>query len=64
MPQKKTVLLATWSEDETQYCEECEDDIQTFHGLILFQNAEVYEPTTEERDLYFSFLGREVEEST
>ncbi|MBC2165974.1 DUF1033 family protein [Listeria booriae] len=61
---KKTVLLATWSEDETQYCEECDDDIQTFHGLILFQNGEVYEPTTEEKVLYFSFLEREIEEST
>ncbi|AQY52516.1 hypothetical protein PWEIH_13520 [Listeria weihenstephanensis FSL R9-0317] len=52
---KKSVLLATWSEDETQYCEECEDDIQTFHGLILFQNGAVYEPTADEQAMYFSF---------
>ncbi|KGL40124.1 hypothetical protein BMT55_05265 [Listeria newyorkensis] len=51
---KKNVLLATWSEDETQYCEECDDDIQTFHGLILFADERVYEPTPDELATYFS----------
>ncbi|EUJ24925.1 DUF1033 family protein [Listeria grandensis] len=52
---KKEVLLATWSEEETQYCEECEDDIQTFHGLILFLNERVYEPTADELTTFFAF---------
>ncbi|WP_430534650.1 DUF1033 family protein [Listeria rocourtiae] len=55
---KKNVLLATWSEDETQYCEECDDDIQTFHGLILLVDESVYEPTPDELATYFSFNKR------
>ncbi|HDU7515965.1 TPA: DUF1033 family protein [Listeria monocytogenes] len=50
---KKDYLLAAWNEEEVEYCEDCEDDIQTFHGLILFSDGEVYQPTPEEKETIF-----------
>ena len=50
---KKDCLLAAWNEEEVEYCEDCEDDIQTFHGLILFFEGEVYQPTPEEKETIF-----------
>ncbi|EAF0236499.1 DUF1033 family protein [Listeria monocytogenes] len=50
---KKDCLLAAWNEEEVEYCEDCEDDIQTFHGLILFSDGEVYQPTPEEKETIF-----------
>ncbi len=51
---KKNVLFAAWNEDEIAYCEDCEDDIQTFHGLILMKNHAVYTPTKVEVEKWFS----------
>lgn len=32
--QKKDRFWAFWSDDEIQFCEACDDDIQTYHGII------------------------------
>ncbi len=48
---KKDCLLAAWNEEEVEYCEDCEDDIQTFHGLILFfEGGSVSTNSRRERD--------------
>lgn len=31
---KKERFWAFWSDDEVQFCEACDDDIQTYHGII------------------------------
>lgn len=31
---KKDRFWAFWSDDEIQFCEACDDDIQTYHGII------------------------------
>lgn len=51
---KKQVLFAAWNEEEIEYCEDCEDDIQTFHGLILMEDGKVYTPELEEVNTWFS----------
>lgn len=32
---KKQYLTAFWNEEEIRYCEDCEDDIQLFHSIML-----------------------------
>lgn len=54
---KKSVLFAAWNEDEIAYCEDCEDDIQTFHGLILMKQEQVYKPTLEEKAIWFKEIA-------
>lgn len=47
-PFKKTkgnYLVAYWSEDESVYCESCEDDIQLYYGLMLLKNDKAIEET-------------------
>ncbi len=31
-------FYAFWSDEESEYCEACEDDIQMFHGIIVEKN--------------------------
>ncbi|WP_102692016.1 DUF1033 family protein [Rummeliibacillus pycnus] len=35
---KKERFWAFWSDDEIQFCEACDDDIQTYHGIIWTEN--------------------------
>lgn len=37
---RKDRFWAFWSDDEMDFCEACDDDIQTFHGII-WQQEEV-----------------------
>ncbi len=32
---KGNQYYAFWTDDERTYCEACEDDLQTYHGLII-----------------------------
>lgn len=45
---KKSYLTAFWNETEIRYCEDCEDDIQLFHSIMLLKDDrpfEVFQPT-------------------
>ncbi|WP_099221013.1 DUF1033 family protein [Listeria costaricensis] len=57
MQVKKTVLAAFWDEAEIEYCEDCEDDIQTFHGVLLLADGNVYEPDAAEKEKWFTLVG-------
>jgi hypothetical protein len=35
--------IAFWNENEVVFCEGCDDDLQVFHGIILFENEEPME---------------------
>lgn len=35
---KQDRFYAFWSEDETEFCEACDDDAQIYHGIIVFAN--------------------------
>ncbi|WP_187116254.1 DUF1033 family protein [Kurthia massiliensis] len=35
---RKDRFWAFWSDDEMDFCEACDDDIQTFHGIIWQQD--------------------------
>lgn len=32
---KEDKYFAFWSDDESEYCEACDDDIQIYHGIII-----------------------------
>ncbi|MGP6140032.1 MULTISPECIES: DUF1033 family protein [unclassified Jeotgalibaca] len=40
---KHNYLTAFWSEEDSVYCESCEDDIQIYYGLLLLENENVIE---------------------
>jgi hypothetical protein len=35
--------IAFWNPDEVEFCEACDDDVQTYHGIILFENDQPME---------------------
>lgn len=35
---KQTYLAAYWSEEEVHFCDNCDDDIQLYHGLLLLKD--------------------------
>ncbi len=36
---QKGACWAFWTEDEQEFCEACDDDLQTFHGVIWLKNG-------------------------
>jgi hypothetical protein len=47
--QKKNTV-AFWNEDEKVFCEECDDDLQLFHGLLLMEGKNPKSFTDEEKE--------------
>jgi hypothetical protein len=43
MKTKKYNSIAFWNENEVVFCEGCDDDLQVYHGIILFENEEPME---------------------
>lgn len=37
---QKGAFWAFWTEDEKEFCDACDDDLQTYHGLLWIQNGE------------------------
>lgn len=37
--EKETFLMAFWNEGETRFCEECDDDLQQYKGLMLLKEG-------------------------
>lgn len=37
--QRGMAFASYWNEEETGYCEKCEEDLQIFHGLIWLLNG-------------------------
>jgi hypothetical protein len=35
---KKNFLSAFWKKDDLVWCEECDEDLQQYHGLMLLEN--------------------------
>ncbi|WP_433742520.1 DUF1033 family protein [Falsibacillus pallidus] len=50
--QKNDSMAAFWHEEEKEFCEACDDDLQTYHGLLLMQNQKPYVPTYEEKAFF------------
>jgi hypothetical protein len=40
---KNTYLTAYWNESEIHFCDNCDDDIQLFHGLLLLKDKKKIE---------------------
>lgn len=40
---KNNYLTAFWSEEDSVYCESCEDEIQMYYGLLLLKNEKPIE---------------------
>jgi hypothetical protein len=36
---QKGACWAFWTEDEQEFCEACDDDLQTFHGVLWLKNG-------------------------
>lgn len=36
---KKGACWAFWTEDEQEFCEACDDDLQTYHGVLWLKNG-------------------------
>lgn len=46
---KEQYLIAFWNEDEVRYCEECEEDLQQYKGILLLkENQKIVERDREE----------------
>ncbi|WP_175991406.1 DUF1033 family protein [Bacillus sp. Marseille-Q1617] len=43
MKTKKYNSIAFWNENEVVFCEACDDDLQMYHGIILFENDHLIE---------------------
>lgn len=43
MKTKKFSSVAFWDESEVVFCEACDDDLQMYHGIILFENGHLVE---------------------
>ncbi|MGR3764598.1 DUF1033 family protein [Rossellomorea sp. NS-SX7] len=43
MKTKKYNSIAFWDESEVLFCEACDDDLQMYHGIILFENGHLVE---------------------
>lgn len=37
---QKGAFWAFWTEEEQEFCEACDDDLQTYHGILWLQNDE------------------------
>jgi len=37
--QQKGAFWAFWSEEEQEFCEACDDDLQTYHGVIWLKSG-------------------------
>lgn len=37
---KKNTLAAFWCDEEKCFCEECDDDLQVYHGLLVLKDGE------------------------
>ncbi|MFI8687346.1 DUF1033 family protein [Rossellomorea sp. NPDC077527] len=40
---KKFNSIAFWNPDEVDFCEACDDDLQVFYGLIIFEDNQPME---------------------
>ncbi|GLL52215.1 DUF1033 family protein [Tetragenococcus halophilus] len=47
---KTNFLSAFWNDGEERWCEECDDDLQQYKGLVLLKN---YQPITVESERKF-----------
>jgi hypothetical protein len=36
---QKGTCWAFWTEDEQEFCEACDDDLQTYHGVLWLKNG-------------------------
>ncbi|WP_019415483.1 DUF1033 family protein [Paenisporosarcina sp. TG20] len=36
---QKGTCWAFWSEEEQEFCEACDDDLQTYHGIMWLKNG-------------------------
>lgn len=39
MNSKENCFFAFWSDNEKVFCEACDDDLQTFHGILILNNG-------------------------
>ncbi|MGY3779685.1 DUF1033 family protein [Isobaculum melis] len=46
---KKQWLTAFWNEAEVRYCEDCEDDVQLYHSILLLENNQPIQEQVEEK---------------
>ncbi|MGX7031275.1 DUF1033 family protein [Vagococcus zengguangii] len=37
---KPDFMAAFWNEDEVRFCEECDDDLQLYRGILMLENGE------------------------
>lgn len=36
---QKGAFWAFWTEEEQEFCDACDDDLQTYHGILWIQNG-------------------------
>ncbi|WP_075617791.1 DUF1033 family protein [Paenisporosarcina indica] len=40
---QKGACWAFWTEDEQQFCEACDDDLQTYHGILWLKDGKPFQ---------------------
>lgn len=48
--EKPPFLIAFWNEGEVEFCEDCEDDLQLYAGLLLLKDGKKISIEDEEKD--------------
>lgn len=56
--QKGCYLIAFWNEGEDRYCEECEEDLQQYKGLLLLKDGEKLATESEEINEATDYSGK------
>ncbi|MDZ5711892.1 DUF1033 family protein [Jeotgalibacillus haloalkalitolerans] len=62
---KRGTQAAFWNEDEFFFCEDCDEDLQVYHGYILFSQGEPYirDKMTEEDKQFFEAIFSQKKEA-
>lgn len=55
---KNPYLVAFWNEDELIYCEDCDEDLQAYKGLMLLKDGEKLNDGDNENDETANYNGK------
>ncbi|AJD91176.1 hypothetical protein JMA_18590 [Jeotgalibacillus malaysiensis] len=62
---KRGTQAAFWNEEEYFFCDDCDEDLQVFHGFILFSEEKPYirEKMTDTEKAFFENMFTEKKEA-
>lgn len=58
LSEKPGFLIAFWREGNTHFCEECDDDVQLFHGLMMLKDNQKIVVDGKGKDETINYSGK------